>query len=161
LEFNWFTHMNQHALELTPTNANTGGTVSYSNNLIDAYDISCAPDQPQGPTTCGHMNQLQASSAYDTSWTINVTFNTQYQYQFGTDTGVFGEGFQFYSNTQGSATATFESPTLANNTFVIVPYNSGISASYLIHGNDTDGAPTSSGLLQGTGTNSDNYFDVT
>jgi hypothetical protein len=104
-------------------------------NLLDnvAYDNKIG----------NHMNYMQM---FGNNYNILWAFNTTYQSATCCETG--GEGPQFYSNGVGTLTTA----TLANNTLVAT----GGNMSYMVHG--SVGANT---VLNGVGTNSQNYFDPT
>ncbi|WP_157644197.1 hypothetical protein, partial [Bradyrhizobium sp. WSM2793] len=85
MEYNWFKRFPQHVVEFTQANGSPSFSVVYKYNLIE-----------QGAIKGGaHLNFLQFGGG--TASSVDVEFNTTYQ----TPQASGGEGFQFYSNTQG------------------------------------------------------------
>jgi hypothetical protein len=90
-----------------------------------------------------HMNYMQM---FGNNSNVTWAYNTTYQSATCCETG--GEGPQFYSNGGGTLTNAI----FANNTMVAT----GGNMSYMVHGS-VGGSTT----LDGTATNSQNYFDPT
>jgi hypothetical protein len=136
LEYNWFKNFPGHIVEFTQANGSPSFSVDYKYNLIE-----------QGSLHDGyHLNFLQFGGG--TASSVDVEFNTTYQ----TPQVSGGEGFQFYSNTQGG---TILDAVMAYNTMIAMGGDTGSAMSYMLHANSYN---DNSSALKGSV--HDNFFDL-
>jgi len=138
LTYNWLKNFPQHVLEQNTQSAPYA--VIYRNNLIE-----------QGAMQTGsHLNFLQFDTNSNSSSSVDVEYNTNYQ----TKQASGGEGYQFYANGNGLV----QNVTLAYNVMIAaapgiglpVPVSS-LSMSRMVH----------AGGAQNAGIAHDNYVDAT
>jgi Bacterial Ig domain/Bacterial Ig-like domain len=136
LEYNWFKNFPGHIVEFTQANGSPSFSVDYKYNLIE-----------QGSLHPGyHLNFLQFGGG--TASSVDVEFNTTYQ----TPQVSGGEGFQFYSNTQGGV---IQNATMAYNTMIAKGGATGSAMSYMVHANSyNDNSSAQHGSVH------DNFFDL-
>ncbi|WP_247476081.1 Ig-like domain-containing protein [Bradyrhizobium sp. 169] len=136
LEYNWFKNFPGHIVEFTQANGSPSFSVDYKYNLIE-----------QGSLHDGyHLNFLQFGGG--TASSVDVEFNTTYQ----TPQVSGGEGFQFYSNTQGGV---IQDAVMAYNTMIAAGGDTGSAMSYMLHANSyNDNSSALSGSVH------DNFFDL-
>ncbi|MBB4425792.1 hypothetical protein GGD66_004353 [Bradyrhizobium sp. CIR48] len=136
MEYSWFKRFPQHVVEFTQANGSPSFSVVYKYNLIE-----------QGAIKDGaHLNFLQFGGG--TASSVDVEFNTTYQ----TPQASGGEGFQFYSNTQGGV---IQGAVMAYNTMIATGGSAGSAMSYMVHANSyNDGSSALSGSVH------DNFFDL-
>ncbi|WP_275173813.1 Ig-like domain-containing protein [Bradyrhizobium sp. CSS354] len=136
MEYNWFKEFPQHVVEFTQANGSPSFSVVYKYNLVE-----------QGAIQDGaHLNFLQFGGG--TASSVDVEFNTTYQ----TPQASGGEGFQFYSNTQGGV---IQNATMAYNTMIAAGGDAGSAMSYMVHANSyNDDSSAHSGSVH------DNFFDL-
>ncbi|MBB4425793.1 hypothetical protein GGD66_004354 [Bradyrhizobium sp. CIR48] len=136
MEYNWFKEFPQHIVEFTQANGSPSFSVVYKYNLIE-----------QGAIEDGaHLNFLQFGGG--TASSVDVEFNTTYQ----TPQASGGEGFQFYSNTQGGV---IQDAVMAYNTMIAAGGSAGSAMSYMVHANSyNDDSSALSGSVH------DNFFDL-
>ena len=132
LEYNWFKNYSQHVIELVQDPGSAAFSVVYKYNLIERGAM----------TPLAHLNFLQFGSG--TAGSVDVEHNTTYQVPEASG----GEGFQFYFNDPSGA--SMGNAVLARNTMIATGGASGQAMSYVIHGGTV-----------GTGTDDENYFDIT
>ncbi|QQO12640.1 hypothetical protein JJB99_24690 [Bradyrhizobium diazoefficiens] len=136
MEYNWFRKFPQHVVEFTQANGSPSFSVVYKYNLVE-----------QGAIQDGaHLNFLQFGGG--TASSVDVEFNTTYQ----TPQASGGEGFQFYSNTQGGV---IQNATMAYNTMIAAGGSAGSAMSYMVHADSyNDDSSAHSGSVH------DNFFDL-
>jgi hypothetical protein len=136
LDHNWFKNFPGHIVEFTQANGSPSFSVVYKYNVIE-----------QGSLVPGyHLNFLQFGGGTATS--VDVEYNTTYQ----TPQVSGGEGFQFYSNTQGGV---IQDAVMAYNTMIAKGGATGSAMSYMVHANSyNDNSSANHGSVH------DNFFDL-